>query len=490
MFEKKDTAAKTVIAITREDNRFRAACLSQREGQVEIAWTKDSQAGEENWVSFARQCVLLGGADSGHNGSVIIGYDSLGVVFYHFDLPAVSKDEIAKIVRLQTETKLPLPADQVEFSYRASALHNGHIPVIAAAARRQNLQGFVDSVKTVAPSRIMLDYEAIAKIWSYFFGGSEKTAVVASIGATSTKICLVEAGSMSNAAIVDIGFEDLRAESGEVSPAVMERFVQDTRNILGLFGIRKPADVGVNFLSCGNGEAAEPDDESAIIKAIVSSMTNGGVNAKIADLSGPLSSRLSVKDGRQIYDYRVPTGLALAAIDGDETLGLFDSLCRPASERQKTPFLSSLRKVLTAAGLMLAGAIFLFYLLDVATAGRLDAMKEKMNYDTLVEKQKLAEIIAGVRPDVLELLSVLNSVNVNGVVVDGFDFKKGQAVKITGTVSGADQLYQFQERLSEKKDIKDVKIQSAPEEEKTKRLKFTITFAYKDWAVKKTPGQP
>jgi hypothetical protein len=197
-----------------------------------------------------------------------------------------------------------------------------------------------------------------------------------------------------------------------------------------------------------------------------------------------------VKDGRQIYDYRVPTGLALAAIDGDETLGLFDSLCRPASERQKTPFLSSLRKVLTAAGLMLAGAIFLFYLLDVATAGRLDAMKEKMNYDTLVEKQKLAEIIAGVRPDVLELLSVLNSVNVNGVVVDGFDFKKGQAVKITGTVSGADQLYQFQERLSEKKDIKDVKIQSAPEDEKTKRLKFTITFAYKDWAVKKTPGQP
>jgi hypothetical protein len=326
------------------------------------------------------------------------------------------------------------------------------------------------------------------KIWSCFFGGSEKSAVVASIGATSTNVCLVEAGSMSNAAIVDIGFDDLRAESSEASPAVMERFVQDTRNVLGLFGIKKTADVGVYFLSCGNGEAAEPDDESAIIKAIVSSMADGGLNVKIADLSNPLSSRLSVKDGRQLYDYRVPTGLALAAIDGDETLGLFDSLCRPAGERQKTPFLSSLRKVLTAAGLMLAGAIFLFYLLDVAAAGRLDALKEKMNYDTLVEKQKLTEIIAGLRPDVLELLSVLNSVNVNGIVMDGFDFKKGQPVKITGTVSGADQLYQFQERLSEKKDIKDVKIQSAPEDEKTKRLKFTITFVYKDWAVKKTPG--
>jgi hypothetical protein len=491
MIEKKSTTAETVIAIAREDNRFKAACISQRAGQVEIVWTRDSQTGQEDWASFAEQCGLSGEQRQSafaHNGSVIVGFDSLGVVFYHFELPAVRQDEIAKIIRLQTEVKLPLPADQVEFSYRASALHNGHIPVIVAAARRRNLQSFVDSVKKVSPSKIILDYEAIVKIWSGFFGQSEKNAVVVSIGAASTKVCLVESGSLSNAATVDMGFDDLRTKSGEASPMVMERFVQDVRNFLDLFGVAQSANLPVYFFSCASGEAAEPNDDSSTVKTIVSLMARGGLNAKVADFSGRLSNRFSSNDNRQLYDYRVPIGLALTAIDEDETLGLFDSIYRPAGEKQKKPFLSSLRAVLAAAGLMLAGAIFLLYLLDVATASRLDAFKEKMNYDTLVEKQRLTEIIAGLRPDMLELLSVLNSVNVNGVVMDGFDFKKGQPVKITGTVPNADQLYQFQERLSEKRDIKDVKIQSAPEDEKTRRLKFTITFNYKNWTVKKTTG--
>ena len=499
MIEKKEKELKNVIAITKDENSLKAACLSMKGDNVEVVWTKQSEPGQESWQAFAEQCGLKQSKSKVPviNGNIVVGFDSIGVVFYHFDVPATKAEDIDKIVRLQTEVKLPLPPDQIQLSYKKFSSQDGHTPVIVAAARRQSLQNFVNTVKAYGPSKIVLDYEAVVKTWSKFFGQSQNNALIISMGRSSTKICQVEFGTLCNAAVIGIGFEDFRIDAGSVSAIAGQIFVQDFKNVLDLFGIKSNSDIPVYFFSCGEVEDTELKYKSELVKTLVSVMTENGLNVKVADLCHSSSSRMTAKDVTEFYDYRMPIGLALTAMDQDQTLGLFDTIYNPAGEEQKKPLLSSIKVALVIVEAMVLIGAFFFYLLDVATAKKLDAMKEKMNFDTLVEQQKLTETIAAIRPDILELLSVLNSNDSSGgggrgrggmggaVVLDSFDFKKGQPVKITGTVQTAEQLYQFQETLAAKKDFKNVKIQSAPQDARTQRLKFTITFDYKDWTSKK-----
>ena len=85
----------------------------------------------------------------------------------------------------------------------------------------------------------------------------------------------------------------------------------------------------------------------------------------------------------------------------------------------------------------------------------------------------------------LELLSRLSSVEANGIMLSDIDFKIGQAVKVKGTAGNAEQLYTFQENLLADESFQDVKIQSPQQDEKSKKLSFTITFNYKNFSQRR-----
>jgi len=77
-------------------------------------------------------------------------------------------------------------------------------------------------------------------------------------------------------------------------------------------------------------------------------------------------------------------------------------------------------------------------------------------------------------------------VEAGSIVLDSFDFRKGQAVKITGTAQSSDQLYKFEADLNKlkSKGLDKVNITSAQEDERNRRLKFTVTFDYKNFSKK------
>lgn len=484
----------SVIAISQEEDSYKAVCITQKGGITELAWSKSCAVDEMDWSAFIADCLQRSDNQSKklvvRGRSIVVGFNSTGVVFYRLQVPAVKEEEIERIVKLQTETKLPLPAKQIDLAYRTGVIQNGQATVTVAAAKKENLQRFVENVSLVKPEKIILDCEGLVKTWWNLFsdGRSSRSAVVVNIGRRSTRLCLVEGGKLSNAAIVDMGTEDLIAKIGSsIDMSVTERFVQDVRGVLELFGFESAGEVAVYVFAKSAGDKSDIKgvSEFEIIEHIVSALGLAGLDAKVSDFRFPASNyHLSTDDNGSLYEYRVPIGVGLMALDSDKGLDLFSTLYRPAGMERKKHWLYSLKAASIVTGIMLVLIISTFYFLDVAQLNHLNELKARIDYGKLVGKQNLMKVAAERRADLLELLSEFSSIEANGVMLSRIDFKMGVPVKIKGTAPNAERLYKFQEDLLAKKDFREVRIQSAPLDEKTRKLNFTIAFLYKNFSEK------
>jgi hypothetical protein len=305
--------------------------------------------------------------------------------------------------------------------------------------------------------------------------------------AKRTQVCLVEKGKLSNAVVLDIGHEDfLNAISNLPAGAelseqagIAERFSQDIRSVLESFDYGERVELPVLVLS----------DGSSVIDSIVSCLKYAGINAK-AVIPEIKSLRSQGEFGiAQLYEYRLPIGLALMAFERSEDgLNLFVNLYDPSGMKKRSS-LYSLKIAAVIAAALLTVLVMVSYGLDVAENKRLSRLVAQPDFKGLFEQQALIENIARQRPDLLQLLSDINSGENRGIQLDNFYFRKGQPVTIGGEAQSNDQLYDFQKYLLSKKGITDVNIQNTSTDSRTKRLRFTITFNYKTFTKKSTQTQ-
>ena len=204
---------QSVIAIAQDGSKLKAVELCKQDGTIELLWTKYSEASETDWGAFALECGLSAKPavkiQTDDSKTAVAGFDSAGVVFYRIDVPAAAEQEVAEIIKLQAEARLPLPTEQMEMAWRADQVRDGQVPVTIAAARTEKLQKFVQNVSGFGPERILLDCEGIVKAWTTLFSGNERDAVIVSITARNTNVCLAQGGRLSNAVVLDMGIEDL-----------------------------------------------------------------------------------------------------------------------------------------------------------------------------------------------------------------------------------------------------------------------------------------
>ena len=483
----------SAIAIAQDESQLKAVELGKQGGAFEVLWTKSSEAGRTDRRLFAAECGLsvkpTGQTKTDGAKVVVVGFDSAGVAFYRIGVPVAKEEEIAAMVRLQAEARLPLPTEQMELAWRAGRAQDGQMAVTIAAARREHLQGFVEDVRGFRPTKILLGCEGIVKAWRAFFSGNEKIAVVVSIGSRNTQVCLAEQGSLINAVSLDTGMKDFSAVQEDSiggqglaeQTETTERFAQDMRSVMELFGYAEPAELPVFVLSDGNGA----------IESIVSCLESAGLNVAAA-LPEIKKLRAQMELGAEdIYEYRVPIGLALMALEARaEELNIFERLYNPAGERKKKHWLYSTKAACAIAAVMLAGLVIVSYAVDVAGRDaikkRLRASASEINVNQLMQRQKLIKTVARERPDLLQLLNEINTQDSGGIMLDSFDFKKGRPVTISGQAPGTDQLYKFQAALLSKKGITRVIIQNTSPDAKGKKLKFTIIFHYKSFSSKRT----
>ncbi|MHC4111013.1 MAG: hypothetical protein ACYSUY_08055 [Planctomycetota bacterium] len=557
----------SAIAIAQDGNKLKAVKLVKQGPSYQVLWTKSSEADDLDWKAFELECGLVAettGQNKNSNGNMVVaGFDSAGVVFYHLDLPTVPEEEIAAMVKLQAEARLPLPAEQMKLTWRAGQAQNGKVPVTIAAARKEMLEKFVENVSGFEPEKILLDCEGTVKAWRAFFSGNGTNAVVVSMTPRNTQVCLAQNGRLSNAVVLDMGTEDFAQTTQGLSDfaagrledqtETTERFVQDIRSVLELFGYSGLAGLPVFVLS----------DNSAVHETIVSSLKSAGLNVRAAF---PQIERLDTKtslSSEDIYEYRVPIGLALTTLDGDtDGLNIFEHLYIPPGEAKSKHWLCSPKTAYAIAAVMLVLLLIVAYAVDIASPGaiekRLNSAGVGTDIGTLIERQKLINSVARQRPDLLELLNQIHTsflfstkldfqsdldkgtiseellqkfeenktqlsqratVSVEqagtrwlitnrskkysirkegsklkiydttanaGILLDKLDFKKGRLVSISGQTKDAEQMYKFQESLLAIKGITDVKIQNPSRDNKTKKLKFTMTFHYKTFTKKRT----
>lgn len=450
---------KSAIAIVQDGSKLKAVELSRKRGIFEVLWTKSSEDGDLDWKAFELECGLAGEqtrkVEAAGGKTVVAGFNSTGVVFYRIEVPSTRKEEIAAMVRMQAESRLPLSAEQMELAWRVDQSLNGKAPVTIAAARREQLRRFIVNVQGFEPAKILLDCEGIVKAWKEIFSGNQEDAVIVSISARNTQVCLAQNGRLSNAVVLDMGVDDF-AQAGLDMPAygaggfvdqteTTERFIQDIRSVLELFGCAEPVGLPLVVLS----------DASTEQEVIVSCLKSAGLNVSAAypqidKLDG--QTRLGPED---IYEYRVPIGLALTALDGEtDGLNIFEHLYVPAGEAKSKRRLYSPKIAYVVAAVMLLLLVIISYAVDVASPGaikkRLNSTDTGTDIENIIQRQKLIESVAKQRIDLLELFHMINTVDASGIKLNKLDFKKGRPISLSGQTKDNDQLYKFQESLRNK----------------------------------------
>jgi len=477
------SAPAAVTAIAQVEDELKAVRLVRRGGAVELVWARSADAGETDVRTFAGKSGLSVGAGARRAAQqrdvAVAGFDSAGVVFYRLTVPAVKEGEIAAIVRLQVEARLPLPLEQMEMAWCRGRERNGEVGVTVAAGRREQLQRFVDTVGVFRPAQIFLDSQGIVKVWRTLFSGNDGPAVVVSAQGRNTRVCMVEGGRLVNAAGLDVGIEDLSAGAGASQQAeAADRFAQDMMGVLRLFGYSDTSGIDVFVLSDG-GKAVE---------AMVSSLASAGLNATAAL---PRVEKLKSRAGRgaeDIYEYRVPIGLALIALDGEATeLNVFEGLYEGAEAKAKKRWYRSLKVTGVIAAVTVLLLALIFYALDAASYRRFERLERTADLEQLIQREALVKAIARRRPDVLGLLNQINDLESKGILLDSFTFKMGEPAIITGQADDRAQLHGFEKLLEQSKDISEVKMTPSPET-KGDKINFTITFHYKEFTKKQARG--
>lgn len=497
MMSKGEKTPHVVIAAAKDDGQFKAVEVRKHEDILEVLWTKSLPAGEQTWTAFAAACGVTAGAD-GHDkalrrhASSVVGLDSTGVAFYRVTAPAVESQEMASIVRMQAEALLPLPPDQIEVAWRTTPATNGSVEITIAAARREYLHKFAGSVRDFRPGHILLSCEGTVKAWQSLFAGGpgpgagngiaragETRTLLLSIGLENTQMCLVQNGAVTQAAVLGTGTADLVSSEDHAAPVrlmeMVERFAQDVRTVLGSFGWDESASWPILVLSDG-GEA---------LNRIVEALNGAGVPAKV---SLPDARTLKLPAGfrtQDIYQYRTPLGLSLMALE--KPSGALDLFERIVAEQEQEKTSSAWRSVLVAGAVAAAMLVALFattYLADAANAQRWSELVARPDFEAARQHQALLKTVARHRPDVLELLTALNTGKNDGIVLDSLHFKKGQPVTIAGQAGNTEQMWAFEKNLRAQKDMTNVAIVNPTQDSKTKKIKFTITFSYKGFSKK------
>jgi hypothetical protein len=471
----------SVLAAAKDGAWFKAVELRKQDGVVEVVRLKSLASEGRTWTDFAVECGLTAGADERDKAArrqvtAVVGLDSTGVSFYRVNAPAVGEHETAAIVRMQAEALLPLPADQIEVAWRTRPSTNGNVHVTVAAARKEYLQRFAGSVQDFQPDRILLSCEGMAQAWQSLFADGDRQGLVVSIGADNTQICLVQDGLVTQAAVLDTGMADLaRAGDSEEPAGVTGRFAQDMRVVLASFGWEESSAWPVLVLS----------DGSEALARIVESLRAAGLPAKAAT---PEARGLRLPPGfelRDLYEYRVPFGLALAALETPATtLDLFTHIREARAQQKAKANWYSLALAGGVAVVMLLALLVTWRSVDIALARRLNSQVTDPNFEAARQHQTLLKTVARHRADLLQLLADLNPGASDGILLDSIHFKKGQPVSISGQAGNAEQMYKYQAGLRQQKAMTDVQISNAASDPKTKKIKFTMTFHYKNFTKK------
>jgi len=475
---------ETVVVLAKSETSFKAVEVRAKGGGIECVWAKSGDP-TDTWLAFARQCELVttGGIPKKRPAkrAVALCMESIGVAFQEFTIPAVGAQETEAMVRMQAETRLPLPIEQMDIAWRTRPGRAGETSVTLAAARKGLLQPVADQLAQIDPTEMVLEAEALVALWKHLCPHPSMDAVLIDVTSRRTLVCNVAEGGLVHATVMDVGWDDVepslwpREGLSPEAPSPFEVFVQDLRDVLSGYG----SEAGARPVHVST-------DSSEQVKLLAQCLEGKGL--PVAPLE-PDQSRLITHSESDtldlIFEYRLALGAALAYLDSSaQRLRPFDRYCAaPAqsakSGRSMTPGAAAVA-ALIAIAIMLAG----LYGIDVVKAQRLAELTQDANLKQILQEKAHQKQIARRRLNVPALLQQMGEAEASGIVLDSLHFKEGQAIKVEGRADKEKQLHTFQEGLLGQRGIDKVILTRSSFNKKTKKFEFTLTFHYKTFTLR------
>jgi hypothetical protein len=411
------------VAVTRQGSAFKAVRLENSQDRIKVLEFIEIADSEASWEHFCKYVHTSGQAGT----DTAIAFDADSISFYCLAVPPSADSDLGRMVRLRVESMLPLPIEQMQFAWAPGEDSNGKKLVTVAAARSDHLRAFVNSVKICTPSRIVLDCEVICKAWSTFCKSGNGAAVLISPGESNTRVCLCSNGRFANAVTLDYKASDLlNAEDG----IQCERLSQDLVGIFEHFKI-ETSQVPVSIFS----KSSQYSRLSACIKSMGFEIQESEPSFDQLEICCQLPSDLS--------SFMLPLGLGYISLsDYPGELNLFENLYQPVKRRSHTALKdgATLKRLAFLATAFIVVFCLAGYGVDWLKLNRLKAYNQttdpNLNVNVRLEQERIRKVIATERPDLLDLLDKVNSVQTEGITLTSFSFKKGQHVSMNGFARG------------------------------------------------------
>jgi Tfp pilus assembly protein PilN len=381
------------------------------------------------------------------------------LAMYRLEVPAVKNSQLASIVRMQVEAKLPLASDQMRLAWRGDGATTGNTRICTVVAgRASRYDECLGAAQKAGLNRVIPDWEAIARAWGLMGDGNGRDLLLV-VRKSNSQALLVEDGRLIDAVSLDVGQDDFAAESDGVGSERLELFSHDLWNTMGRFEARDNPEIRV--MTRGNGTSVEEY------------LKRNGIAARPAQASVAAAAG-AVDTDEDPQDFLEAVGGAILAMESpDESLDLlFD---HPDMRPKKKPIVS-LSTVLALAATILALIVFLL------VARHLDqSAVEKLQDDKiaqLVKVQDLRKAIAVERPDMLDLMTKINESLLEGMLLENFSFQKGKPISIASSAASYDQVLKFKTSLESKAGISNVKILDPTLDDRRGRYNFKMSFEY------------
>ncbi len=474
-----------VIAIIEQEKEYKAAVLSKRGAGCEVHYTRSAGAAGLSIGDFCRQvtsAVHLPDIQKGRRIHYVFGYESRQTAFYPLRVPAVGKEDLNALVRLQAEDLLPLPMDQMTLAWRAGQSQNGKVPVTLAASRTESLTAFFHRLEEWKPDKIALESEAVVKACHTLHPGLEEEFLLVCPARKNTQIYQVQ-----HHRVTGVLTADRDAEPGQKtvlqSENKLEPFLQTLYSALKTFGLQNQKEYPVYILT----QDGWPSPEA------VAELARTGLNVKSLSFSAEHLHNWKGADSLDVSFWLAPLGLAMMALDADAgALNLFEAILPSAAQRKKSRSLLKLKYSLTAALLLIIALPLVLYGLDRARLKKMETSLARSEVKTSLaqreREEKLKKAIARQRPDILTLLRILADSAPEGILLDSFSFKKGQPVRLQGSFQDKNKLFDFAEKLRQQKGFQTVRILNQSQDNKKNQSIFTLTFEYQHFSSRRKTG--
>jgi hypothetical protein len=159
-----------VIALCQDGDVINAVQISRYGSSFAVDWCKD----------FDRSWQGVKGLINSENENVYVvaAFDSSCVGFYNISVPDVEKSKLSSIVKVQTESLLPMAAEDMCYTWRKNGMEQNKLKITIAAGNRKKIEYFADLAAKASPDGIVLDYESIAEYASFCLRGKYEDFIV------------------------------------------------------------------------------------------------------------------------------------------------------------------------------------------------------------------------------------------------------------------------------------------------------------------------